>query len=205
MKSAAFNSTLQSSIPTPYSIFFCVMVLFALNTRASTVWDLTFGGSKSSSNERGFFVPKSFSEKCPAFEKRSHPSTLMMTRTSYLWCKKAEGIMLPSQTRGGTVCWNEFFVDFSRETKLFRGSKVSSIFPPFWYFRNTPANPMTISLLQRFLPMQKPLLNFCCCILFPKKCPRKTHFNTQCGGRKRRRRHYCDDYYVVVMPKRSMS
>ena len=170
------------------------------------MWDLTFGGSKSSSNERGFFVPKSFSEKCPAFEKRSHPSTLMMTRTSYLWCKKAEGIMLPSQTRGGTVCWNEFFVDFSRETKLCRGSKVSSIFFPHFGIFGIPhaANPMTISLSKRFLPIQKPLFNFCCYILFSNKCPRKTHFNTQCGGRKRRRR-YCDDYYVVVMPKRSMS
>ena len=45
-------------------------------------------------------------------KKRSHPSTLMMTRTSYLRCKKAEEIiLLPSQTLNSwlTVCTERFW------------------------------------------------------------------------------------------------
>ena len=67
MKSAAFNSTLQSSSPTPYSIFFCVMVLFALNARASVRSD--FWRLKNFVKRTRLFCPKKFPKNVPPLKK----------------------------------------------------------------------------------------------------------------------------------------
>ena len=173
MKSVAFNSTLQSSSPTPYSIFFCVMVLFALKRpRECETWLLA--AQKVRQTNEAFLSQKvGFSEKCPAFEKRSHPSTLMMTRTSYLWCKKAEGIMLPSQTRGGTVCWNEFFVDFLGK----RNCKVK--FPVFFLVLVYPSQPNSNkSLTEVSINAKTYYLTFTVAFCFPRNVcvkPISTH------------------------------
>ena len=68
MKSAAFNSTLQSSSPTPYSIFFCVMVLFALKRpRECETWLLA--AQKVRQTNEAFLSQKVFPKNVPPLKK----------------------------------------------------------------------------------------------------------------------------------------
>ena len=153
MKSAAFNSTtLQSSIPTPYSIFFCVMVLFALKRpRECETWLLA--AQKLRQTNEAFLSQKVFPKNVPPLKKD-------LIRQPWWW----QGLhTFGAKRQKESCCQARLVVALCAEMSFswtFLGKRNCAVevnfpvfFPPFWCFWNTPANTMPISLSQRFLLM----------------------------------------------------